>query len=121
MTLGPSEPFGDDGRRHVNGHGDPYLDLDGVGRPPEEALDAQVLFDPAEEEFDLAAVLVKPGHHQGRQLEVIGGIDKEAAVWCVLGSWPKGSAQGKNAEKPPGTSKSLTPSCCLSSRIINGL
>ena len=82
-TFGSSEPFADDGHQHVNGHGDPYLGLDGVGRLPEEALDAQVLFDPFEKYFHCPASLVEPGDHQSRQLEVIGEIDKEAAALLV--------------------------------------
>ena len=38
-----------DGNEHVNAHRDPGFGLHRVGRGAEEVLDAQVLFDPAEE------------------------------------------------------------------------
>jgi len=61
-----------DGNEHVNADCDPDLGLHRVGRSAEEVFDAQVLFDPAEEELDLPAVLVKRGDGRGRHLEMIG-------------------------------------------------
>ena len=49
----------DDGHQDVDGDGDPDLGLHGVLGGAVEALDAQVLLDPLEEQFDLPAATVQ--------------------------------------------------------------
>jgi hypothetical protein len=48
-----SQAFFDNSYEHINGHGDPDLGLDAAVRSAEKVFDAQMLFDPFEEEFDL--------------------------------------------------------------------
>ena len=43
----------DDSDQNVDRNGDPDLGFHGVFRGPEEALDAQVLLDPLEEQLDI--------------------------------------------------------------------
>jgi len=45
------EAFGGDGDQQVDADGDPDLGFDGVFRAAVEGLDAQVLFDPFEEQL----------------------------------------------------------------------
>ena len=47
------ELFFEDCDQDINGNGDPNLSLNAVGRGAEEPFDAQVLFDPFEEQLDL--------------------------------------------------------------------
>ena len=51
--------FLDDGYQDVNRDGDPNLSSDGVLAGAVKCFDAQVLFDPFEEEFHLPASFVK--------------------------------------------------------------
>jgi len=60
----------------VGGDGNPDLGLDGVLGGPIERLDAQVLLDPFEEEFDLPAGLVELGDGPCGQIELIGQEDR---------------------------------------------
>src|SRR5829696_10439998 len=76
--------FLDDGDEHVDGDGDPDLSFDGVFGRPEEALDAQMLLDPLEEEFDLPSAFVQRAHGQGWELKVICEKDKSLARFRVL-------------------------------------
>ena len=62
----------------VTGHGDPDLGLHGVGAGSVVMLDAQVAFDPAEEQFDPPAQAVDFGYGQRRDLEMVGEKDKVA-------------------------------------------
>lgn len=62
----------DDGDEHVGGHGAPDLRLHRVLAGAQEALDAQVLLDPLEEQLDLPAALVERGDRQRRQRRVVG-------------------------------------------------
>ena len=55
------EAFFDDGDENVHRDGDPDLGFDSVLGSAEEALDAQVLLDPFEEQFDLPAAFVEFG------------------------------------------------------------
>src|SRR5579883_421729 len=66
-----SELLFDDGDEHVDGDGDPHLGLHGVLRGAVEALDAQVLLDPLEEELDLPAALVERADGQGGQQAMV--------------------------------------------------
>ena len=61
----------DDGDEHVSGHG-------AVRAVAEEVLDAQVLLDPFEEQFDLPATLVERGDRQRWQCRVVGQEDERA-------------------------------------------
>ncbi len=70
------EAFFEDGDQDVDRDGDPDLGLDGVLGGAEEALDAQVLFDPFEEQLDLPAAFVEPGDGERRQGEVVGQEDE---------------------------------------------
>src|SRR5664279_3786098 len=62
--------FFDNRHQHVDADGNPYLCLDRVVRGPEERLDAKVLFDPFEEQFDLPATAIQLRYRQRRQSEV---------------------------------------------------
>jgi len=65
-----------DGHHEVNAHRDPYLGLHRVGARPVVMLDAQMAFDPAEEQFDAPAQPVKLGHGQRRNAQVVGEKDQ---------------------------------------------
>ena len=62
----------DDGNEHIGGYGTPNLRLYCVLAVAQKLLDAQVLFDPFEEQLDLPAALVQSGNGQGRQGRVVG-------------------------------------------------
>ena len=66
----------DDGDQHVDGDGDPNLRLHRVLGGAVEALDAQVLFDPLEEQLDLPAASVKRADGECWQDEVVGQKDQ---------------------------------------------
>ncbi len=66
------EAFFEDGHKQVDRHGDPDLSFDGVLGSAIEALDAQVLLDPLEEQLDLPAAFVEPGDGDRRQAEIVG-------------------------------------------------
>ena len=67
------EFFFDDGDQHIGGDSAPDLRLDGVLAGAEKALDAQVLFDPFEEEFDLPAAAIKLG-------DTVSGVQRNACT-----------------------------------------
>ncbi len=69
----------DDGHQDVDTDGDPDLGFPGVGRRPVERFDAQVLFDPFEEELHLPPGLVQLRDGEGRQREVVGEEDEVLA------------------------------------------
>jgi hypothetical protein len=73
----------DDGDQDIDGDGDPDLGLDGVLGGSEEALDAQVLLDPFEEQLDLPAAFVEPCNGQCRQGEVVGQEDEDLAGFGI--------------------------------------
>ena len=66
----------DDGDEHIGRDGAPDLRLDGVLAGAQEALDAQVLLDPLEEQFDLPAALVQGSNRQRRQRRVVALEDE---------------------------------------------
>ena len=72
-----------DGNQHVGADGRPDLSLHGVLACAEKVLDAQVLFDPLEEEFDLPAVFVEGCDGGGRQTGVVGQKDQSLACGGV--------------------------------------
>ena len=76
------EFFLNNGDEHVGGHGAPYLRLDRVLAVAQKLLDAQVLFDPFEEQFHLPAAFVQSGNGQGWQGRVVGQEDQS-----LFGCW----------------------------------
>jgi len=64
--------FFDDGNQHVGADSRPDLGLHSVFACAEKVLDAQVLLDPFEKEFDLPAVFVEGCDGGGRQNGVVG-------------------------------------------------
>ena len=70
------------GDQDVNGEGDPHLNLDSVLRGAVKSLDAQVLFDPAEEQFHLPALTIELGDGQGGQEKIVG---EEYQLQILLG------------------------------------
>ena len=75
------QPFAHDRDQHVRADGGPELGLHRVLGGAEECLDAQVLLDPLEEEFDPLAHLVEPAHRQGREVQVAG--DEYQLLACL--------------------------------------
>ena len=61
-----------DSDQQVGGYGNPYLRLHGVPAGAKEHLDAQVLFDPLEEQFHLPTLAVQIGDQFGLQGKVVG-------------------------------------------------
>jgi len=72
-----------DGNQHVGADSRPDLSLHGVLACAKKVLDAQVLFDPLEEEFDLPAVFVQGCDGGGRQTGVVGQKDQSLACGGV--------------------------------------
>ena len=70
------ELFLEDGHQDIDRDRDPDLGLHGVWRSAVERLDAEVLFDPFEEQFQLPATLIELGDGQGSQEEVVGQKDQ---------------------------------------------
>jgi len=68
--------FLNNGDEHVGGHGAPDLRLDCVLAVAKKLLDAQVLFDPFEEQLHLPAAFVQRCDGQGRQGRVVGQEDQ---------------------------------------------
>ena len=64
----------------IGAHGSPDLNAHGVGRIADKMMDAEVLFDPAEEQFDLPAGAIQLGDLEGRGGEQIGEKDQRARV-----------------------------------------
>ena len=54
----------DNGHQHVNGNGDPNLDLDSILGGSVKRFDTKVLLDPFEEQFDLPATSKQFGDSQ---------------------------------------------------------
>lgn len=67
--------------QHISAGRNPYLGLDGVGTGAKKALDAQILFNPFEEQFHLPAAFVELGDGGSGQREVVAQKDQ-----CVAGS-----------------------------------
>jgi hypothetical protein len=65
-----------DGHEHINRDRDPDLSAQGVLGSAVEILDAQVLFDPLEEQFDLPTAAIELGNSQWWQAEVVGEKDE---------------------------------------------
>ena len=67
------------GHHEVNADGDPDLGFHGVFGSAVERLDAQVLLDPFEEEFDVPTAFVDASDRERLQAEVIGDEDEALA------------------------------------------
>jgi len=76
--------FFDDSHQDMDPQGDPDLGFDRIVTGAMKGFDAQVLLDPAEEQFDLPALSVELGDGQSRRFEVIGQEPKEAVVLGVV-------------------------------------
>ena len=63
--------------------GDPYLGLHRIGTGSVVVLDAQVTLDPAEEQFDAPAKLVKHGNGERWNFEVVGQEDEFLACFQI--------------------------------------
>ena len=72
QVLLQSKPLADDGQEDIRRDGHPHLNADRVLRRAVERLDAQVLFDPFEEELHLPPLLVELRDDERRQVEVVG-------------------------------------------------
>ena len=73
----------EDGHHEVNGDRNPDLGLHRIGARTEVVFDAQVAFDPFEEELDLPSRLVELGHGERRDLQVVGEEDKMLGRLCI--------------------------------------
>ena len=76
--AGQPELLVQDGDHDVSAHRDPDLGPHRVGAGAVVVFDAQVAFDPLEEEFDLPPGFVEQGHAQGGDPEVVGQEDEAA-------------------------------------------
>ena len=61
-----------DAQQHIGDHGGEDLQADGVFVPAEELADAQMLLDPAKQQFDLPAALVEGGDFDGGARQIVG-------------------------------------------------
>ena len=73
-TAGQIESLFQDGDQKINADSDPYLGFDGVGRCTVKGFDSQMLFDPAEKELHLPALLVNIGDGYGGNGKDIGQV-----------------------------------------------
>src|ERR1700730_4131762 len=73
----------ENGHQDVNRHGCPDLRLHRVFRSAIEGLDPQMLFDPAKEQLDAPAGLVKLRDRQGGEREIIGEKYKTAMMFFI--------------------------------------
>jgi hypothetical protein len=70
------------GDEQIAGDGGPDLAVQGVRAGAVKGFDAQMLFDPFEEQFDLPAATIELGNGQGWHGEVVGQEDQ-----CPAGFW----------------------------------
>ena len=66
------EAFSDDGNKDIGGNGDPDLGFYRIDGSTVEGLDAEMLFDPLEEQFDLPSAFVECGNGQRGKDEIVG-------------------------------------------------
>lgn len=66
------EAFSDDGNKDVSGNSNPELGSYRVIGSPVEGLNAEMLFDPFEEQFDLPSALVEFGDSQCGKDKIVG-------------------------------------------------
>ena len=74
----------DDGHQDIDGDGDPDLRLDSVLGGTEERLDAKMLLDPLEEQFDLPAATIQFADGKGGQVETVGEKDETCVVLDIV-------------------------------------
>ena len=74
----------DDSDQHISRDSAPDLRLHRVLAVADETLDAQVLFDPFEKQFDLPAALVKRGNGQRGQGGIVGQEHQRLAGFRVF-------------------------------------
>ena len=77
------QTFFQDGDEQINGDGAPDLGAHGVGAGAIEGFDAQMLFDPLEEQLNLPAALIKVNDRQCRGGEIIGQKDQRRAGFGI--------------------------------------
>ena len=82
-TIGQVQAFFGNGDQHVSADCDPDLRLDCVFVGAIKRLDAQVLLDPFEEQFDLPALLIQVRYQLGLECEVVGQ-ERDAFATVVL-------------------------------------
>ena len=68
----------------VGADGHPDLEAHRVLRGADELVDAQMLFDPAKEEFDLPPAPVKVRNDQRRKMEDVGDENQRSFLLCVV-------------------------------------
>ena len=66
------QAFFDDGNQYIDRDGDPDLSLHGIVAGAIKGLDAKVLLDPLEEQFDLPATSIQLSDGQRRQGKIVG-------------------------------------------------
>ena len=71
-TIGQMQSFLGNGDQHVSADRDPDLRLDRVLVGAIKRLDAQVLLDPFEKQFDLPALAVQVCNQLGLESEIVG-------------------------------------------------
>lgn len=77
------QAFFQNGDEQVNGNGAPDLGAHGVGRSAVKSFDAEMLFEPFEEQFNLPAAAIQLGDSQGRDGEVVGQEDQRLAGFGI--------------------------------------
>ena len=77
------QTFFQNGDEQVNGDGNPDLGAHRVGRRAVKGLDAQMLLDPFEEEFDLPASAIELGDGQRWDGKVVGQKDQHLAGFGI--------------------------------------
>jgi len=82
-SAGQLELLVEDRDHQIGADGDPYLSLHRIGAGAVVVLDAQVTLDPAEEQLDAPAQLVKHGHGECRNLQVVGQEDEFLACFQI--------------------------------------
>ena len=107
------QPVFQNGNEQINGDGDPDLGAHGVRACAVKGFDAQMLFDPFEEQFDLPAARIKLDNRQGRRGEVVGqkdqflaglGIaiaDASPCVWIIVLGVESDRYQGLWSKRKP--------------------
>ena len=77
------QTFFQNGDEQVNGDSAPDLGAHGVGTGAVKGFDAQVLFDPFEEQFDLPAAPIQLSDGQSRHGKVVGQEDQHLAGFGI--------------------------------------
>ena len=85
-TVGQMQAFFGNGDQHVGADCNPDLRFDSVLVGAIKRLDAQVLLDPFEKQFDLPALAVQLCNQLGLESEVVG--QKRDAFACLLYTSP---------------------------------